>query len=477
MRKVFVYLIRKYLIYLLFPFCILWNASGVEKSIVLFVTSDIHGNITSDTTGIFRLATVLEKEVTAAGGYEKSIIIDCGDFSQGSVESSLTKGKIIFEVLNYLHYDVIVPGNHDFDYGLNQLLANQKEISSEVLCGNLLLSGVKNPFRSWKIINKNGLKIAVVGLTHPGIEGIDRVNNIIYTTCSIYDTIKKILPEVISEKPDLIVLAVHGGLYNSGWSLKNIIRKFPEIDIVFAGHTHEEISGKVLYNHTYFIQTGSFAEYLGKAIVKIDNGKKEINSYLVPISGAKVNSELVDKFKSSLDSIKIEKNKTIARSKKRIDLASLAMDAMLKNTKADVAIFGLSEFSKSMKGEIKYKDVFFAIPYEDTIATMIVNKNELKIILQELYSYMKKKKKYKKVLFSGFSVEQVRGKITNLKFEKNKFDEGKMLLAFSSYYVEYPGNKFPEIRKIAKNNASEYKNTGIFIRDALIGYLVRELSF
>jgi len=148
------------------------------------------------------------------------------------------------------------------------------------------------------------------------------------------------------------------------------------------------------------------------------------------------------------------------------------MDSMLKKTKADVAIFGLSGFSKSMKGEIKYKDVFNAIPYEDMIATMIVNKNELKIILQELYSYMKKKKKYKRVLYTGFSLEKAQGKVVDLKFYKKNLDEEKILLAFSSYYVEYPCNKFPEIRKIARSCRSEYDNTGILIRDALVGYLV-----
>ena len=50
-------------------------------------------------------------------------------------------------------------------------------------------------------------------------------------------------------------------------------------------------------------------------------------------------------------------------------------------------------------------------------------------------------------------------------------DEEKIQLVCSSYYVEYPGNKFPEIRKIAKNGRSKYKNTGILIRDALADYI------
>ncbi len=115
MQKVSIHVVKKYLIFLFFHFCIIWNVLGEGSSIALFATSDIHGNIESEGAGIVRLGTVLGKEITNAGGFGKSIIIDCGDFSQGSVEASLTKGKIIFEFLNYLHYDVIVPGNHDFD--------------------------------------------------------------------------------------------------------------------------------------------------------------------------------------------------------------------------------------------------------------------------------------------------------------------------------------------------------------------------
>jgi len=461
---------KKYLIFLLFFFSIIW-ISGEEKSITLFATSDLHGNIDSEGAGILRLATVLKKEITTVGGFEKSIIIDCGDFSQGGIESSLTKGGIIFELLDHLHYDVIIPGNHDFDYGLEKLIANQKAISSEMLCGNLLLFGAKNPFKSWKIFNKNGLKIAVMGVTYPGIKGIDSGNNFSYKTDSINETIKKILPEVVSEKPDLIVLAAHGGRYNSGWSLKNIIRKFPEIDIVFAGHTHEEIPGELLYNRIYFIQTGSHAKYLGEAIVKISNGKKSINSRLIPVFGAKVDQALAEKIKSSLNNLKIGANKIIARSKNKVDLSLLTMNSMIEKTKADVAILGLSEFSRYIKGKIRYKDVFSIIPYEDTIVTMVVNRSELQTILQELYSYMKKKRKYKRVLFTGFSLKQVHGKITNLKFDKKNFDEEKIVLTLSSYYIEYPSNKFPEIKRIAKNSRSEYKNTGVLIRDTLIAYL------
>lgn len=472
MQKLFLRVIKKYVVLFFLLFCITWNTSGEEKSIAFFVTTDLHGNIESSNAGILRLATVLKREITSAGGLGKSIIIDCGDFSQGSVEASLVNGKIIFEFLSCLHYDVIVPGNHDFDYGLDKLEANQKEISSKILCGNLLLSEGKNPFKSWKIINKNGLKIAVIGLTYPGIEGIDKVNNLSYKTGSIANAIRKILAETVSEKPDLIVLVIHGGLYNSGWSLKNILRKFPEIDIVFAGHTHEEIPGKLLYNHTYFIQTGSHAEYLGEIVVKISDGKKKISSRLITVSGAEVDSDLAGKFKSSLDNLRIGKEKKVAYLKNRITLSQLAMDSMSKRTKADAVIFGLSEFSRPMKGEIKYKDVFNAAPYEDAIATMMVSKDELKIILQELYSYMKKKKKYKNLLYAGFSIEKAQGKIVDLKFDKNNLDKEKILLAFSSYYVEYPGNKFPEIRKIARNDKSKYNSTNISIRDALLDYLV-----
>ena len=182
--------------------------------------------------------------------------------------------------------------------------------------------------------------------------------------------------------------------------------------------------------------------------------------------------DTIFKFKTQLDNLKREGNKTIAYSKGSIDLNQMIMSSMVKTVKADIVIFGLSEFPKTMNGKIKYRDVF-GVSVRRRNSYCVSNKDWLKIILQELYSYKKKKNKYKSVLFTGFSLEEEKVRNVDIKFYNKNLDEEKIILALFSYYVEYPENKFPEIRKIAKDSKSEYKNTVILLRNTLIDYLVK----
>ena len=77
-------------------------------------------------------------------------MIDCGDLIQGSAETQLDRGKSVIALLNAAGYDVWVPGNHDFEFGMDTLLARGKEFKGDLLCGNLVYRG-KAPVAAWKL--------------------------------------------------------------------------------------------------------------------------------------------------------------------------------------------------------------------------------------------------------------------------------------------------------------------------------------
>ena len=94
--------------------------------VCIFQTSDIHGHLNNKTTehsnGWLKLGGVLKKEIEEAGGHDNCLLIDCGDTFQGTIEASEAKGEFAISFMNNLKYDVFVPGNHDFDFGLNVFL-------------------------------------------------------------------------------------------------------------------------------------------------------------------------------------------------------------------------------------------------------------------------------------------------------------------------------------------------------------------
>ena len=116
----------------------------------------------------------------------------------------------------------------------------------------------------WKLYIKNNIKIAVIGMTSPYLKywlwGKEHEN---YDVVSISETLGKIMPDILKTKSDIIVLALHHGLYNSKRFpgkdnyLRNIIKKYPQIDIVLGGHTHQIYPGESLYNNTVYVQSGA----------------------------------------------------------------------------------------------------------------------------------------------------------------------------------------------------------------------------
>ena len=111
------------------------KAEGEEaKEIVILYTNDVHAGV-SDNIGYVGLARI--KAALEAAGKEV-ILVDCGDAVQGDVIATLSKGEAIIELMNDVGYDVAVPGNHDFDYGMEQFFKNTSLAKYKYVCCNFL---------------------------------------------------------------------------------------------------------------------------------------------------------------------------------------------------------------------------------------------------------------------------------------------------------------------------------------------------
>ncbi|MBR4906427.1 MAG: metallophosphoesterase, partial [Clostridia bacterium] len=136
-------------------------------TIILF-TNDVHCGI-EDNWGYAGLAKV-KKDLEAAGN--EVILVDAGDHSQGGDIGTLSNGEYLIDIMNFVGYDLAIPGNHEFDYGMDQFLdtlvtnANYPYVSANFV--NLVEN---NPnglvLDAYKIFEANGKKIAFVGLSTP----------------------------------------------------------------------------------------------------------------------------------------------------------------------------------------------------------------------------------------------------------------------------------------------------------------------
>ena len=257
-----------------------------QKQIVILHTNDTHSQIvpvpkyenegnTSCRGGFVRRVAVVNEERKKEPDL---LLFDSGDFSQGSTYYTLFRGDVEVGLMNMMGYDAATLGNHEFDFGIENLARVAKMAKFPLVCANCDFTGTmcEGLIKPYVIINRKGLKIGVFGLA-PKIQGLVMQQNIQgvkyldpYTTAN---EIARKLKE--DEKCDLVVCLSH-----LGWDLKprpddaQLIAATRNIDIVLGGHSHtymehlewvNNIDGKPVPTE----QNGRLGAYVGRIVMKL----------------------------------------------------------------------------------------------------------------------------------------------------------------------------------------------------------------
>ena len=151
---------RKFLSLLLtmamvFSLAVTVNAAAPKEDITILHTNDVH----CDYEKYAKVAT-LHKSA--------DLLVDAGDHVQGGVIGTLSKGEYIVDIMNYLKYDAAVPGNHEFDYGMDQFLHIAKDLAKyPYISANFTGKDGKPYFDAYKMFEVKGVKVAFVGVCTP----------------------------------------------------------------------------------------------------------------------------------------------------------------------------------------------------------------------------------------------------------------------------------------------------------------------
>ncbi len=269
------------------------GGSGDEiVDIQIYGTNDLHGHIQAEEScpSFGTLMTFLKDKKSESN----TLLFDQGDAWQGSIYSNLNRGKLITDVMNYIHYDARSVGNHDFDWGINPLKENTARnyngYSTPVLAGNIYDYdfehktvgttqqsdiGVKSV-----TLNVDGIKIGVLGGI--GRDQITSINSLYTRTIAFTDHIAFIKEEAnhlkYDEGCDLIIGSIHTGegslKYNGLSSYANLF---------LCGHTHAE--GYSSENNTYYVQASGNQESISHITLKYNKTKKTLINTSVSFLG------------------------------------------------------------------------------------------------------------------------------------------------------------------------------------------------
>ncbi|MDQ7100789.1 MULTISPECIES: bifunctional UDP-sugar hydrolase/5'-nucleotidase UshA [unclassified Serratia (in: enterobacteria)] len=296
-------------------------ASAWEKdktyAITILHTNDHHGHFWQNDHGEYGLGAQktlvdgIRQEVAAQGG--SLLLLSGGDINTGVPESDLQDAEPDFRGMNLVGYDAMAIGNHEFDNPLSVLRQQEKWATFPLLSANIYQKSTgQRLFKPYALFDKQGIKIAVIGLT---TDDTAKIGNPEYFTDMEFRVPAQEAKQVVEqlrkdEKPDVIIAATHMGHYDNGEHGSNapgdveMARSLPAgyLDMIVGGHSQDPVCmagdnrkqadyvpgtpcSPDRQNGTWIVQAHEWGKYLGRADFEFRNGELKLVHYqLIPVN-------------------------------------------------------------------------------------------------------------------------------------------------------------------------------------------------
>ena len=219
----------------------------------ILATSDTHGKFDpwdyaankEDTSGSVAQQAAAIKQLRTAD----TLVIDAGDTIQGNSSQLFLEDDIhpMMAAMNAIGYDVWVPGNHEYNYGMDVLQKVMAQQNAQVLTGNVYAPDGTPLANSYTILKKRDVRIGLIGMVTPNITRWDAVNLTGWTVTNPVDECRKVIDQ-IKDQVDVLIGVMHMdteneyGVYGSG--VTDLANACPEFDVIIAAHGHKEIPGE-----------------------------------------------------------------------------------------------------------------------------------------------------------------------------------------------------------------------------------------
>lgn len=262
------------------PLCLV-SADSVSsgqsgKQLFILHTSDTHSRIEPISAeaadeyagmgGVVRRATFL-KDFRA--GNPDVLLFDCGDISQGTPYYNLFQGEVEVKMMNLMGYDAMTIGNHEFDFGLDNMARLFRMADFPVVCANYDVTGtvLEGLVKPYVVLNRDGMKIGVFGLS-PKMEGLvqaDKCEGVVYNDpiAAAQEVTDRLRAQ---EGCDVVICLSH-----LGFRIKNevcdekLAAETKGIDVILGGHSH-----------TFMEKPAFYLNAEGKSIPVLHTGKSGI---------------------------------------------------------------------------------------------------------------------------------------------------------------------------------------------------------
>ena len=378
------------------------NAAAPKEDITILHTNDVH----CDYEKYAKVAT-LHKSA--------DLLVDAGDHVQGGVIGTLSKGEYIVDIMNYLKYDAAVPGNHEFDYGMDQFLHIAKDLAKyPYISANFTGKYGKPYFDAYKIFEVKGVKVAFVGVCTPETFTKstptyfqDASGNYIFGFCEgnngadLYKAVQSAIDAAKAAGADYVIGLGHLGIdeQSSPWMSKEVIANTTGFDAFIDGHSHSTFSETIKDKsgkEVVFEQTGTKLANVGKLTIKTDGTIAHENIDLSAVEEDADAKAYIAGITEKFDALqkKVVAKTTVTLTTKGADgkravrsaetnLGDLCADAYRLLLGADVAfVNGGGVRADINAGDITYGDIVNVHPFGNSACLVEVTGQQLKDALE-----------------------------------------------------------------------------------------------
>ncbi len=451
---------------------------------ILYI-NDYHGHITPfkahfkdehKVGGMARIATIVKmvQEENARSGIP-TLFLCAGDVLQGTPMSTLFKGEPDIICLNKMGLNAMVLGNHEFDYGQENLNKLRKLAEFPILGANVVSERGQAPIvTSFFTRHIKGIKINILGLvtdetpitTHP-----KNVKTLLFL--NPITTAKEVLSKI--EKEGIIIALTHLGYETD----KKLAKSTKGIDIIIGGHSHTKIEEPKKVNNTLICQAYEYGKFVGRLDLDIEKGKiTRYESELIPVTEEIEENveikEIVDKYVSKLDTrlkVVIGTALTPLNGKredirnKETNLGNLIADVVREMVKADIAFVNAGSIRASIdRGEITVEEVINVLPFGGHLVTMELTGSEVLEILRHDAKLEPSSGGFLQV--SGITLEIKNNEITALGIGTKGIELEKLYKVATNDFLAAGGDGYTAFKKGRK-----YIDTGLVFSDLLIDYI------
>ena len=378
------------------------NAAAPKEDITILHTNDVH----CDYEKYAKVAT-LHKSA--------DLLVDAGDHVQGGVIGTLSKGEYIVDIMNYLKYDAAVPGNHEFDYGMDQFLHIAKDLAKyPYISANFTGKDGKPYFDAYKMFEVKGVKVAFVGVCTPETFTKstptyfqDANGNYIFGFCEgnngadLYKAVQSAIDAAKAAGADYVIGLGHLGIdeQSSPWMSKEVIANTTGFDAFIDGHSHSTFSETIKDKSgkdVVFEQTGTKLANVGKLTIKTDGTIAHENIDLSAVEEDADAKAYIAGITEKFDALqkKVVAKTTVTLTTKGADgkravrsaetnLGDLCADAYRLLLGADVAfVNGGGVRADINAGDITYGDIINVHPFGNSACLVEVTGQQLKDALE-----------------------------------------------------------------------------------------------